>query len=105
MKRTKQPIYKDEPEEEGWHFDPTTPPLTEAEKQKLGIPTVAEAQAHLKRKLAKEERINLRLSSETLTGLKQRAQEAGMPYQTLAASALHMLATGKLRLALVTGGK
>lgn len=52
-------------------------------------------------KTAKETRINVRLSGATLAGLKARAEEAGMPYQTLAASVLHLVATGRLRLELI----
>jgi predicted DNA binding CopG/RHH family protein len=44
----------------------------------------------------KEARINIRLRSATLAGLKARAEEAGMPYQTLASAVLHQVATGRL---------
>ncbi|MFV0338026.1 MAG: CopG family antitoxin [Chthoniobacterales bacterium] len=53
----------------------------------------------------KEARINIRLANSTLNGLKARAEEAGMPYQTLAASVLHQVAMGDLRLKLVPGRK
>ena len=55
------------------------------------------------RKTPKPARINIRMGAETLEGLKLRAAEAGLPYQTLAASVLHMVATGKLKLDLVKG--
>lgn len=89
--------------EAGWEFDPNAKALGRKASSALGIPSPAEARAHLKKKQAKEARINVRLSAKTLAGLKLQAEEAGMPYQTLAASALHMLATGKLRLSMVTG--
>jgi predicted DNA binding CopG/RHH family protein len=103
MKKTKSRItYKDEPKEEGWEFNPSAAAIDERAASKLGIPTHSQARAHLRRKQTKETRINVRLSANTLAGLKQKAEEAGMPYQTLAAAALHMLATGKLRLAVVS---
>ena len=105
MKKTKSRIsYKNEPAAAGWEFNPAAAALDETSIAALGIPSPQDVRAHLKRKQAKETRINVRLSAKTLAGLKQQAEEAGMPYQTLAASALHMLATGKLRLAVVTGG-
>ncbi|MBL8226586.1 MAG: BrnA antitoxin family protein [Chromatiales bacterium] len=46
--------------------------------------------------LAKDQRINIRLSSPVLAALRARAAEEGMPYQTLIASVLHKFATGRL---------
>jgi predicted DNA binding CopG/RHH family protein len=46
--------------------------------------------------LAKDQRINIRLSSPVLAALRARAAEEGMPYQTLIASVLHKFATGGL---------
>jgi predicted DNA binding CopG/RHH family protein len=46
--------------------------------------------------LAKDQRINIRLSSPVLAALRARAAEEGMPYQTLIASVLHKYATGRL---------
>jgi predicted DNA binding CopG/RHH family protein len=46
--------------------------------------------------LAKDQRINIRLSSPVLAALRARAIEEGMPYQTLIASILHKFATGRL---------
>lgn len=103
MKATKNKvIYTDEPADAGWSFDPKVKPLSEDEIAALGIGIPSLSQ---RKKQAKENRINLRLSSTTLNGLKQRAEEAGMPYQTLAVSVLHMIATGKLKLSLIQNGK
>ena len=44
----------------------------------------------------KEARINIRLPETDLEGLKLRAEEEGMPYQTLIASILHKFVTGRL---------
>jgi predicted DNA binding CopG/RHH family protein len=46
--------------------------------------------------LAKDKRINIRLSSHDLEGIQMRAAEEGMPYQTLIASILHKYASGRL---------
>lgn len=76
--------------------------LTRAEEKALGIPAPGRVK-NLVRKTPKPARINIRMGEETLEGLKLRAAEAGIPYQTLAASVLHMVATGKLKLELVKG--
>lgn len=44
----------------------------------------------------KDQRINIRLSSDTLQALQALAQEEGLPYQTLIASVLHKYAKGRL---------
>lgn len=46
--------------------------------------------------LAKDRRVNIRLSSSVLTGIQTRAAEEGLPYQTLIASVLHKYVTGRL---------
>ena len=46
--------------------------------------------------LQKAARINVRLSPEDLDGLRRRAAEEGLPYQTLIASLLHKYVTGRL---------
>lgn len=76
--------------------------LTRAEEAALGIPAPGRV-TRIVRKTSKPARINIRMGAETLEGLKLRAAEAGLPYQTLAASVLHMVATGKLKLDLVKG--
>lgn len=74
--------------------------LTRSQERSLGIPAPGAATRRV-RKVKEPARINIRMAEETLDGLKVRAAEAGLPYQTLAASVLHMVATGKLRLDLV----
>ncbi|MBI2891249.1 MAG: antitoxin [Nitrospirae bacterium] len=49
-----------------------------------------------RRYLRKDARINIRLSASDLELLKRKAAEEGMPYQTLVASVLHKLVTGRL---------
>ena len=46
--------------------------------------------------LVKDARINIRLSTPVLRELQARAQEEGLPYQTLIASVLHKYASGWL---------
>lgn len=47
-------------------------------------------------KIRKNRRVNIRLSPQDLEGMRQRAFEEGIPYQTLMASVLHKYLTGRL---------
>ncbi len=49
------------------------------------------ARAHL----LKNQRINIRLPNRDLIAIKNRAENDGLPYQTLIASVLHKFATGQ----------
>ena len=46
--------------------------------------------------LAKNRRVNIRMSTLDLADIQARAAEEGVPYQTLMASVLHKFATGRL---------
>jgi predicted DNA binding CopG/RHH family protein len=46
--------------------------------------------------LAKDRRLNIRMSSAVLEGLQARATQEGLPYQTLISSVLHKYVTGRL---------
>ena len=46
--------------------------------------------------LAKDKRINIRISSHDLEGLQMKAAEEGLPYQTLISSILHKYVSGRL---------
>ena len=46
--------------------------------------------------LTKDARINIRISEADLHGLKLKAAEEGLPYQTLIASVLHKFVSGRL---------
>jgi len=46
--------------------------------------------------MTKSERMNIRISPRDLDGLKVRAMEEGVPYQTLVTSIIHKYITGKL---------
>lgn len=45
----------------------------------------------------KDQRINIRISSNDLAKLRKRAASEGMPYQTLISSTLHKFVTGQLK--------
>ena len=47
-------------------------------------------------KSLKDERANIRMNSEDMNALRQKANEAGMPYQTLIAHVIHLFLTDKL---------
>lgn len=57
---------------------------------------MASADVERRKDVRKEERINVRLTGETLASLKGRAEEEGIPYQTLVTSVLHKYLNGKL---------
>jgi len=82
------------PEED---FDAPASRLSEKQKERLGIPTVAQARAYIAKK-AKEERFNIRASTEDLEGFKIIAEEIGIPYQSLASAMLHQVATRKIKI-------
>jgi predicted DNA binding CopG/RHH family protein len=44
----------------------------------------------------KSERMNIRISPKDLNGLKIKAMEEGMPYQTLVSSIIHKYLSGRL---------
>lgn len=46
--------------------------------------------------LTKDQRINIRITKNDLDGIKLKAMEEGLPYQTLVASIIHKYVTGKL---------
>ena len=46
--------------------------------------------------LAKDHRMNIRVTKNDLEGIKLKAIEEGLPYQTLVASIIHKYVTGKL---------
>ena len=62
--------------------------------QKKALETARQAAIHFR--LKKQARINIRLPEMDLEGLRERAAEEGMPYQTLIASVLHKFVSGRL---------
>ena len=57
---------------------------------------VADAQAYVSATLKKDRRMNVRISERELKGLKARAAEEGIPYQTLVTMILHKYVAGRL---------
>jgi predicted DNA binding CopG/RHH family protein len=101
--KKKKTTYAKEPVGEGWDFDQNKA-LTRAQQRALGLPSpTAAAKMPTTRKPGRPARINIRTTHETIAGLRARAEEAGLPYQTLAASVLHMVARGDLKLSLAPG--
>jgi len=47
--------------------------------------------------MLKDQRMNIRIGKKDLVGLKVRAMEEGIPYQTLVSSIIHKYINGKLR--------
>jgi predicted DNA binding CopG/RHH family protein len=47
--------------------------------------------------LTKDQRMNIRITKNDLEGIKIKAIEEGIPYQTLVASIIHKYLTGKLK--------
>jgi len=58
--------------------------------------TLERYRAYARATLAKDRRVNIRLSSRDVEDIQARAMEEGIPYQTLMASVLHKYATGRL---------
>jgi predicted DNA binding CopG/RHH family protein len=56
---------------------------------------IEEAQAYAAATLKKDRRMNVRISERDLKGLKIRAAEEGIPYQTLVTMVLHKYVTGR----------
>ena len=55
----------------------------------------AEYQKYAAASFIKDKRINIRISDNDLTGLKVKAREEGIPYQTLVSSILHKYVSGR----------
>lgn len=77
--------------------------LNTLESHKLTKSVDADEEVALARKAAKEylsksKNITIRLSLGDVSVIKNRAQEAGIPYQTIISSLVHQYATGKIRL-------
>jgi len=47
--------------------------------------------------LLKDQRMNIRIGKRDLVGLKSKAMEEGIPYQTLVTSIIHKYLNGKLK--------
>ena len=59
---------------------------------------IALARQAAKEYLSKSKNITIRLSLGDVTTIKNKAQETGIPYQTIISSLVHQYATGRIRL-------
>lgn len=66
-----------------------------AENQKQLIKDAVEAAENT---LSKNKNINIRISGRDISKIKEKAAEAGLPYQTLIASILHQYANEKIKI-------
>ncbi len=57
---------------------------------------IKQLQEAAKNTMLKDQRMNIRIAKKDLDGLKTKALEEGIPYQTLVASILHKYVNGKL---------
>ena len=48
------------------------------------------------KKQIKDQRMNIRINKDDLEGIKAKAAEEGLPYQTLVTSIIHKYVSGKL---------
>jgi predicted DNA binding CopG/RHH family protein len=62
-------------------------------------------ESYARQTLAKDRRVNIRISSKVLERLQSIAVEDGVPYQTLMSSVLHRYASGRLVEAVCREGK
>ncbi|EKD51960.1 MAG: hypothetical protein ACD_62C00150G0002 [uncultured bacterium] len=64
-------------------------------KNKLPVQTKIYA-VYARHTIAKDSRVNIRVSSKDIEGLQKLAIQEGIPYQTLIASILHNFVSGRL---------
>lgn len=67
-----------------------------SKSQRRQYAKLAESDIERRKESRKEERINIRLTPDDLEGLRKRAEEEGLPYQTLVASLIHKYVDGQL---------
>jgi predicted DNA binding CopG/RHH family protein len=77
------------------NFDRLIELSPQEEKEKIKMLTQS-AKQYVKKN--KDKRITIRIYSEDLVKIKERAKEDGLPYQTYLTSLLHKIMTGKVRL-------
>ena len=65
----------------------------------MNKPTKSELERYAKiarNTLRKDQRMNIRISKADLSGIKMKAADEGVPYQTLVSSLIHKYVSGKL---------
>ena len=58
---------------------------------------IAELQQTATNTMLKDQRMNIRIGKRDLDGIKEKALEEGIPYQTLVASIIHKYVNGRLK--------
>ena len=58
---------------------------------------IKEAMECARNTLTKDQRVNIRMTSNDLLSVKKKAMEEGIPYQTLISSIIHKFLSGRLR--------
>lgn len=86
--------YQDDPEDIAAFESYKRGELKPIRNSKEAVAALRRAAANFKQK--KEARVNIRLQVGDLDGLRLRAEEEGIPYQTLIASIIHKYVTGRL---------
>jgi len=61
---------------------------------------IKEAVQAARNTIRKNKNINIRLSEESLSGLKKKAIHAGLPYQTIISTLIHQYVSGKIQITL-----
>ena len=54
-------------------------------------------QEYAKATFKKDKRVNIRISERDLLGIRKKAIEEGLPYQTLMSSVIHKFVSGRLK--------
>ncbi|MDD3182094.1 MAG: hypothetical protein PHD48_04735 [Alphaproteobacteria bacterium] len=86
--------YQDDPEDVAAFEAYKRGELKPIRETKAAVAALRRAASNFKQK--KEARVNIRLQEVDLDGLKVKAEEEGIPYQTLIASVLHKYVSGRL---------
>ncbi|MBL6990276.1 MAG: hypothetical protein ISR65_10880 [Bacteriovoracaceae bacterium] len=67
-----------------------------SKREKSKYAHAAKSEINRRKEVRKEKRINVRLTNEDLVHLKDKAQQEGLPYQTLVTSIIHKYLNGYL---------
>jgi len=86
--------YEDDPEDIAAFEAYERGALTPLPDRKEAVAALRRAAVNFKKK--KEARVNIRLQAGDLEGLRVRAEEEGIPYQTLIASLVHKYVNGRV---------
>lgn len=86
--------YEDDPEDIAAFEAYKRGDLKPIRESKEAVAALRRASVNFKKK--KEARVNIRLQEDDLEGMRQKAEEEGIPYQTLIASLVHKYVNGRV---------